>query len=258
MYLRNLRLVAACLAAAALPALVHGQDNTGYTSVGLFKVKPEGTAAFVENMKKVLAPVGAKLMSEGTVTGYGVDLDMFHSPGSTNAAIWVEVPSFAAWGKAEEAIGAALKASPGVSAAIFGATDPSKHADFMMRHLFASTKPVPAGVLPYTNFYAVKVKPGKMNEFSQLFEKYQKPVYDKMVADGVILGYSVDAEIIHTDAGDTVWIVTLMKDLGAKDKMLAITSALPDRRAMQVNLAGITVEGTHRDSITQAVMFVTK
>lgn len=258
MYLRNIRLAMVCLAAAALPALVRAQDNTGYTSVGLFKVKPEGTAAFVENMKKVLAPVGAKLISEGTATGFGIDLDMFHQPGSTNAAIWVEVPSFAAWGKAEEAFSAALKASPGVAAAIFGATDPSQHTDLMMRHLFVSTKPLPAGVLPYTNFYAVKVKPGKMNEFSQLFEKYQKPVYDKMVADGVILGYSVDAEIIHTNAGDMVWIVTLLPDLGAKDKMLAITRALPDRRAMQVNLDGITVEGTHRDSISQAVMFVTK
>ncbi|HEY3440825.1 MAG TPA: hypothetical protein VGK29_08745 [Paludibaculum sp.] len=246
------------MAAATVPALVHGQQNTGYTSVALFKVKPEGTAAFVENMKKFLAPVGAKLLSEGTISGYGLDLDMFHQPGSTNAALWMDVPSFAAFGKAEEAINAAMKASPAVTAGIWGATDISKHSDLMLRHLFVNMKPAPAGALPYSNFWAVKVKPGKMNEYSQLFEKYQKPVYDKMVADGVILGYSVDAEIIHSDAGDMVWIVTVMPDLGAKDKMLAITRALPDRRAMQVNLDGITVEGSHRDSISQSVMFVTK
>lgn len=256
MQLRNVRLSVVCLLSLAWPALA--QDGSGYTSVGLFKVKPDATAGFVENMKKFITPIGAKLLKDGTVSAYGLDIDMFHQPGATNAALWIEVADFAAFGKAEEAIQVALKASPQLATAIWAATDAAAHSDIMVRHLFTNMKPAPAGVLPYTNFYAVKVKPGKIQEFGQLFEKYQKPTYDKMVADGVILGYSVDTEAIHTEAESMVWIVSVLPDLAAKDKMLVIGRAVPDRRAMQVAMTALTVEGSHRDSISQAALFVTK
>ena len=256
MYLRNIRLAVVCLAAAVVPALA--QENTGYTSVALFKVKPDGAAAFAENMKKFMAPLGAKLLKDGTINGYGIDMDMFHQPGVTNAALWIDVSSFAAFGKLEEAVHAAMKASPQLISATMAATDPAAHADIMVRHMFTNMKPAAAGSLPYSNFYAVKVKPGKMNEFSDVFAKYQKPIYDKLVADGVLIGYSVDTEIIHSDAASMVWIITVMADLGAKDKVMAVTRAAPDRRAAQVAMDALTVEGSHRDNISQAVMYVTK
>jgi DNA-binding Lrp family transcriptional regulator len=245
-----------CLAAAVVPAMA--QDNSGYTSVSLFKVKSDSAGAFVENMKKFMAPLGAKLLKDGTIQGYGIDMDMFHQPGVTNAALWMDMASFAAFGKAQEALQAAIKASPQLTAAVWTASDPASHADIMVRHMFVNMKPPAAGSLPYSNFYSVKVKPGKMNEFSDLFAKYQKPIYDKMVADGVILGYSVDTEIIHSDMGSMVWIITVMADLGAKDKMMEITRTAPDRRAAQVAFDAITVEGSHRDNISHSVMFVTK
>jgi DNA-binding Lrp family transcriptional regulator len=234
------------------------QDNSGYTSVALFKVKPDGAGAFVESVKKVMAPVGDKLLKEGTIAGYGLNVDMFHQPGAPNAALWIDVPNFAAFGKMEEAIGAAMKASPQAMAGIMAATDPAAHSDLLVRHLFMNMKKAPAGTLPYTNFYSVKVKPGKMEEFSQAFEKHQKPIYDKLVADGAILGYAVDTEVIHTEAGDTVWILTVMADLSGKDKTLAATRAAPDRRAATVLMNALTVEGSHRDNISQSVIFVTK
>ena len=168
------------------------------------------------------------------------------------------MPSFAAFGKMEEAIGAAMKASPQAMAGVMAATDPALHSDTLVRHLFFNMKKPPAGSLPYTNLYSVKVKPGKMGEYSQAFEKYQKPIYDKLVADGAILGYAVDTEVIHTEAGNTVWILAVMADLSGKDKMMAATSAAPDRRAASVLMNGLTVEGSHRDNISQAVIFVTK
>jgi DNA-binding Lrp family transcriptional regulator len=256
MYLRNIRLAVVCLVAAACPVLA--QENTGYTSVALFKVKPDGAAAFVENLKKVLTPACEKLLKDGTIEGYGLDMDMFHQPGAPNAALWLDVPTFAAFGKMEEAIGAAMKASPQAMAGIMAATDPAAHSDTLVRHLFFNMKRPPAGSLPYTNLYSVQVKPGKMEEFSQAFEKYQKPIYDKLVADGAILGYTVDTEAIHTEAGSTVWILTVMADLSGKDKTLAATRAAPDRRAATVLMNALTVEGSHRDNISQAVIFVTK
>ena len=166
MHLLKLGLSAICLLAATWPALA--QDNTGYTSVALFKVKPDAATAFVENLKKLVTPIGAKLLKDGVIGGYGIDMDMFHQPGVTNAALWIDVPSFAAFGKAEEAFQAALKASPQLASATFAATDPSAHADIMVRHMFVNMKPAPAGSLPYTNFYSVKVKPGKIGRLRSL------------------------------------------------------------------------------------------
>ena len=256
MHLRNLRLSAICLLAVTCPALA--QENTGYTSVALFKVKGDGAGAFAENLKKFITPIGAKLLKDGTITAYGIDMDMFHQPGATNASLWIDVPSFAAFGKLEQTVNAAITASPQLITETVALTDPAAHADLMVRHIFTNMKPPAPGTLPYSNFYAVKVKPGKMNEFSEVFAKYQKPIYDKLVADGVLIGYSVDTEIIHSDAASMVWIITVMADLGAKDKVLAVTRTAPDRRAAQVAMDALTVEGSHRDNISQAVMYVTK
>ncbi|MBI5086890.1 MAG: hypothetical protein HZB13_20120 [Acidobacteria bacterium] len=241
-----------------------GQENQGYTSVALFKIKLDSMEAGVGSLVKFITPVGAKLLKEGTVSGYGVDVDMFHQPGQSNVAVWMDVPSFEAFGKAEDAIHAALKASPQLTAALWAANDQNAHADIMVRHMFANMKKVPAGKLPYTNFHAVKVKPGQMQDYAAGFEKHLKPMYDRLVADGVIYGYSVDTEVIHSDAAALVWIVTVMPDLAAKDKMLAATRAAnqsksaAERKAMSDALDGPTVPGAHRDSISQAVVFVTK
>lgn len=258
MYPNKLCLLSVCLLAAVCPVLA--QESNTYTSVALFKVKPEATNAFVDNMKKFIAPVGAKLLKEGTILGYGLDIDVFHQPGSTNADIWMEVPSFAAFSKAEDAIHAALKASPQLASAVWAATDTSAHQDLMVRHIFSNMKKPPAGVLPYTNFYSLRIKPGKMQQFNEVFEKYMKPGYDKLVADGTIFGYSVDIEIIHTDMSGLVWILAVLPDLAAKDKMLAATReagrarSAEERKAMSEALDAISVPGSHRDSISQAIL----
>ncbi|MBI5282824.1 MAG: hypothetical protein HY858_14160 [Candidatus Solibacter usitatus] len=261
MQLRKMSVLVLCL---LLAGAVWGQDNQGYTSVALFKMKMDSMESGVGSLVKFITPVGAKLLKEGTVSGYGVDVDMFHQPGQTNVAVWMDVPSFEAFGKAEDAIHAALKAQPQLTAALWAATDQNAHADIMVRHIFANMKKVPAGKLPYTNFYGVKVKPGQAQEFSAAFEKYQKPLYDKLVADGVIYGYSVDTEVMHSDAAAWVWILFVLPDLGAKDKMLAATRAAgqtrsaAERKAMSDALDAATVPGSHRDSLSQAVVFVTK
>ena len=57
-----------------------------------------------------------------------------------------------------------------------------------------------ANVLPWTRFAYVKVKAGKAAEFRKAWEKYNKPVYDKLVADGVILAYGLAMEEVRTKA----------------------------------------------------------
>ena len=57
-----------------------------------------------------------------------------------------------------------------------------------------TTAKVPSGVLPYTRYNSVKVLPGKANAYRQVWEKYNKPVLKKAVAEGGQLAGVVQGE----------------------------------------------------------------
>ncbi len=65
-------------------------------------------------------------------------------------------------------------------------------------------------MLPFTRYNFVKVKPGKGADYRRTWEKYNKPIFDKLVADGVVLAFGLAAEEVKTDGEWThfVWIAT--------------------------------------------------
>ena len=73
--------------------------------------------------------------------------------------------------------------------------------------------------MPYTRYNYVKVRPGKADDYRKAWEKYNKPVFDKLVADGTILGYGLSVEEVRTDGDFThfIWIET--KDLASLEKV---------------------------------------
>ena len=79
----------------------------------------------------------------------------------------------------------------------------------------------PAGTLPFTRYSFVKVKPGKGPEYRKAWEKYNKPIFDKLAADGTILAFGLAVEEVRTDGDFThyTWIAT--KDLASQDKVRA-------------------------------------
>jgi hypothetical protein len=71
----------------------------------------------------------------------------------------------------------------------------SKTRDWLARDLLANYGPQPpATTLPVTRYNFVKVKPGKTADFRAVWEKYNKPVFDKLVTDGVVLAYGMSVE----------------------------------------------------------------
>ena len=98
--------------------------------------------------------------------------------------------------------------------------DMTKTRDWLIRDLVAGYGPPPkAGVLPFTRYNFIKVKPGKGADYRRTWEKYNKPVFDKLVADGVVLAYGLAAEEVKTDGDWThfVWIATA--NMAAADKI---------------------------------------
>ena len=98
-----------------------------------------------------------------------------------------------------------------------------------------------AGVLPVTRYNFVKVKPGKGADYRRTWEKYNKPIFDKLVADGVILAFGLATEAIKTDGDFThfVWMATA--NMAGLDKIAAAFAADRARRTED-----------ERNSITQA------
>ena len=244
-------------------ATISAQEYKYLTSVSTFKVAPGKEAAFVEKGKAFI-PTLDKLVADGTAIGYGIDVDMLHVPGENNLSFWVEVPNYGALAKSDAAIDAFIKANPALMQEIGSLTDISTHHDLIIRTQEAAHKDIPAGVQPVEDFDMVRVKPGHGEDFMTLVKKYDKPVLDKLVADGVIYAYEMDAEAVHTMEPGLVWLIITMPDLGTKDKVNAAfdaaEKAIPEGERKMIDKAyeEAIVPGSHRDSLATSVVFKMK
>jgi len=172
------------------------------------------------------APVRDKLMADGVVMAWGVETPILRYPGGTTHLIWFTVANWAGVEKvlngmearlaklaADEAVaarrgGRATMTTAERSRAVF---DGSKTRDWLTRDIVANYGPPPkAGVLPFIRYNFSKVKPGKAADYRRTWEKYNKPVFDKLVADGVVMAFGLAAEEVKTDGDWThfVWIAT--------------------------------------------------
>lgn len=252
------------LATAVFAAgVVCAQAPKPLTSVALWKVGPDKVEAFITKAKAV-TPVLDKLMASGVVTAYGIDVDVLHVPGATNVAMWMDVPNFAALGQLEKAIEEFGKSNASTMQELRGMADAASHQDLVVRNVEGKSKAAPAGSTPMGDFAMVNVKPGRMDDYMELFRKYEKPVLEKLVDDGVIYGYSLSSEAVHTMKPGMVWTIITMADLGVKDKVNAAfreaDKKLPEgeRNLAEKMYEGIVEPGSHRDSLAVSVVYKSK
>jgi hypothetical protein len=206
---------------------------------------------FIDLIKTVGQPVRDKLMAEGVVLAWGVQTSMLRVPGMGTHWIWYVVNDWSGIEKVDGAMRAqiakfsssdstaaagkkGMKSAGSVSDRLREIADMSKTHDYVTRGLISEeSTTTPAGVLPYTRYNFIKVKPGKAADYRKAWEKYNKPVFDKLLADGVILGYGLEVEEVRTSGEFThfVWLDT--KDLGAMEKFRAAFLADRDHRTQE-------------------------
>ena len=204
-----------------------------------YRVNPGMEDEFMNLVKTVGAPVRDKLMADGVVLAWGIETPILRYPGGTTHLIWFSVANYdgvdkvlsgmeaqlaklaAEDARAAEAARAKKQQPPMTTAertrAVF---DMSKTRDWLTRDLVAGYgAPPAAGTLPFTRYNFNKVKPGKGADYRRAWETYNKPVFDKLVADGVVLAYGLAAEDVKTDGEFThfVWIATAT--MAAADKI---------------------------------------
>jgi hypothetical protein len=230
-----------------------------------YTVNPGKEAQFVELVKTVGAPVREKLMEEGVVMAWGVQVPLLRTPGGHTHYIWYSVADWSGIEKVDTAMrtqiakldeeglktGTTKKGAStggtGVTGRMMEIADVSKTQDFVTRDLVfvAASGAPPAGLLPYTRYNFVKAKPGKGGEVRKLWEKYNKPVLDKLVADGVIIAYGLAIEDLRTTGEFTHFTWYATKDLGSMEKIRSAYAADRDRRSQE-----------EQDAITEAFAHV--
>ena len=108
----------------------------------------------------------------------------------------------------------------------------SKTRDWLVRDLVANYGPQPpATALPVTRYNFAKVKPGKAADYRAAWEKYNKPVFDKLVTDGVVLAYGMSVEELKTDGDFTHFIWVATADMSGFDKIGPAFAADRGRRS---------------------------
>lgn len=217
-----------------------------------YSVNPGKEDEFLDLVKTVGQPVRDKLMADGVVLAWGVQSSLLRVPGNSSHFIWYAVADYAGVDKVDSAMRAQIakltedanksgtaakkgqKASAAPMARLAEIADLSKTHDFLTRDLvigFSSSSP--SGVLPFSRYNFFKVKPGKGSDFRKAWEKYNKPVFDKLVADGTVLAYGLAVEEIRTEGDFTHFVWYDVKDLASFDKVRAAFNADRDRRSQE-------------------------
>lgn len=222
-----------------------------------YTVNPGKEEEFMKLVRTVGAPVRDKLMAEGVVLAWGLETPILRYPGGTTHLIWFSVANMegvekvlmameAQQSKLEAEAKAAKTKRP--SESIREALDMTKTRDWLTRDVVFQAGPPPAaGVLPITRYNFVKVKPGRAAEYRRTWEKYNKPVFDKLLADGVLLAFGMGTEEIKTDGEFTHFIWMAVANMAGLDKIQAAFAADRQRRPE-----------AERESITEAFTNVTE
>ena len=154
-----------------------------------YTVNPGKDEQFLDLVKTVGAPVRDKLMADGVVLAWGVQTPLLRAPGNATHMIWYAVADWSGIEKVQTAMqaqiaklteeaaksGATKKgATPGQgpSTRIMDVADVSKTHDYLTRDLVFNVTHAapPEGLLPYTRFNFVKVKPGKGGDYRKAEE----------------------------------------------------------------------------------------
>lgn len=228
----SLTLLLLCSAAAAQQPAPTPGPLTFYYDYTVFPGKENDLNTLINT---VGAPVRDKLMAEGVVMAWGMETPILRYPGGTTHLIWFSVANWEGVEKvlnamearqaklaADEAAAARGRQRPFMTTAERARSvfDGSKTRDWLIRDIVANYGPPPkAGVLPFIRYNFIKARPGKGADYRRTWEKYNKPVFDRLIADGTVLAYGLAQEEVKTDGDWThfVWIAT--PSMAAADKI---------------------------------------
>jgi hypothetical protein len=148
----------------------------------------------VARINAVDAKIFQAALSDGTLVGYGYDVNQVHTPDGESHDSWWSSMSLAGLLKVLDKVRALPPADTPIS------LNPTKHWDLVLVSHYYNWKPG-AYTGGYVNVMMYQLKPTADNDAVETLSKVVVvPAMEKLLADGTILEYEVDTEAIHTDA----------------------------------------------------------
>ena len=248
--------------ALATPLL--SQDQPLYTRIASWNIARVHWADFEKDFKKNEQPVMEKLLADGVIVQYGLDAVTVHTADGQTHSNWFSSRSLANLEKALDALVAANeKLGPEERRRQNTDFAGEKHRDFIVRSLVHKVHPANLDK-GYDMASFATVKPGKGQEYRQLWDKYTKPVLEQLFTEGAISAYGLDVEQVHTNSPSerVTWYV--MPNAEALDKIEAAFEAARnkadavERRAIGALFAEVTEANTHRDGMFSIIRYAAK
>ncbi len=183
-----------------------------------------------------------KAMADGTIVGYGNDVNLVHTPdGETHDDWWSSMSMAGLLKVLDQLLGNST--SPVLQSA-------TKHWDMVLVSHYYNWKPGPyTGA--YINVMEYQLKADAPDDaVSTLSKSVVAPLMEKMLADGTILEYEVDTEAIHTDAPGMFAIVyDTPQPEGVDTVRAAIRQSLKDNALIGPAFDSMVDYSAHRDEL---------
>jgi len=226
---------------------------------------------FMVLVKTVGVPVLDRLMADGVVQAWGVEVPILRMPGQPTNFVWIMVNDWAGVGKVQDGIEAqfaklaAEEAKTGkktTAQRVREVFDATKTRDWLTRDLVSGygTK-MPANAMPYARYFFTKVKPGKGAEYRKVWEKYNKPVLEKLAADGAVMAWGLSVEEVRTEGSFTHYTWVGVAEMGDWDKVRDAFIADRNRRSAEEQSAisdafnDLTDADAARGLATRSILF---
>ena len=190
-----------------------------------------------------------KLVADGTIVGYSSFYTLAHEPNGPTHGNAIVSHSLAGIFKALDALRG--QTSRGASTALLGS---GPHGDLVVvsSNYNGHSGKFEDGIL---RVITVRVKHGEMDAFRHAFTTHIQPVYEKLLAEGALHFYSLDADWNVTEAPGTVHIVTIAAGGEGEDKRTAAVRDLFD--ANPAILAALTASqepGSRHDYLARVTL----
>lgn len=270
------RVVLALAMALVWSVAASAQQLQPVTYVADFHVKPGKEEEFLNLVKEFNEPLFEKLMADGAVLAWGIDIPVLHQVGAPTHSLWWTSSDMAAFDKVfaafeeqekkireEEARRRRRQAPKTVIERFREAVDLSKHRDWLFRELVVgySDTPPPAGAKPYTRVATTRVLPGEAQEFQRLWVKYVKPILDAQLAEGNLGAYGFGIEEVRTTDEFSHFTWASLPNLAAWEKVrtafIAANAARSpeERRQITQSFLNVVDPSANRVVVLRAVIF---
>jgi len=221
--------MSALVALAFLSAPVIAEEQPVYLWINFVKAKPGQGEQVTKMMIQEDAKVFDPLVASGAAGDWGVAVPLVHD--GNDAYSHLEWVSFIGWAGADAFMKTFREQREKVSesdrkamdAAWEAAVEPGSHADLITRNVYVGKG---TGERPtYIHLGYHKSMPGKFNDLGKLFKEVGTPVFDKLITEGKVIDYGLEAIDIHRGQNWNYMTWYTSKDLAARDAVDAAFDA---------------------------------